>query len=135
MDRGLQSTEGMGDGIAEMNRCARTLGASPGAVSDTNQIRLGLIDFDRQVKANMAAGQPRGQAVLNTPPMVPPQAAIGGAADPKRAAEVHNMIQCVGDQTLPAGVTTELRNMYGDAVNAQRFKQNPSFGNMLRNLF
>lgn len=125
----------MGDGIAEMNSCARTLGASPGAVSDTNQIRLGLIDFDRQVRANMAAGQPRGQAVLNTPPMVPASAAAGGASDPKRAAEVHNMIQCVGDKTLPSGVTTELRNMYGDAVKAQRFKQDPSVGNLLKSLF
>ena len=106
-----------------MNSCARTLGASPGAVSDTNQIRLGLIDFDRQVRANMAAGQRRGDAVLNTSPMIPPSAAMGGASDPKRAAEVHKMIQCVGDQTLQSGVTAEIRNMYGDAVNAQRKQQ------------
>ncbi|MBK6686474.1 MAG: hypothetical protein IPG45_18540 [Deltaproteobacteria bacterium] len=119
-----------------MRTCAQTLGASTGAVSDTNEIRQGLINFDRHVTTRMAAGQERGTAMLSAPPLVPPSAAVGGASDPKRAAEVHKMIQCVGDATgLKPGVTSELRGMYNDSLNAQRYKQNPSMGNMLRNLF
>jgi hypothetical protein len=55
VDRALQSPETMGDGIAQMRTCAQTLGASTGAVSDTNEIRQGLINFDRHVTTRMAA--------------------------------------------------------------------------------
>lgn len=121
---------------AIIQNCAKDLRVSPGAISDTQKVQGGFNAFQQKVQENLQRGASRSEAVINTPPMITPEAATGGAQDKSRANEVGRMIQCVGDKSgLNPGVTSELKGMYRDAVNAERFRQDPSIINGLKNLF
>jgi hypothetical protein len=121
---------------AVIESCATNLRVSPGALSDTRQVQSGFTNFQRTVQENMQRGMTKSDAVMNTPDMITSAAAEGGAKDKTRATEVNKMIKCVGDGTgLNPGVTEQLQGMYGDAVSAQRFKQDPSITNAVRGLF
>lgn len=119
-----------------LDTCARDLRVSPGALTDARGVQAGFTDFSRRVQENMAQGQNRSQAVTNSPPMITGSVAAGGAQDKNRAKEVEGMIKCVGDRTgQDPGVTSELQGLYRDAVSAERFRQDPSVGNMFKSLF